>query len=459
MNFRRFSIFAFLLLLIYSCRKEDKFTDSPDARLSLSSDSVLFDTVFTSINSTTQQIQVFNYNKNAVRISEIRLAGGSASPFQLNINGTAAISLGSIELRGNDSLNVFIKVMINPTTGNLPFFVKDSITFLTNGNKQTVHLRAVGQNAHILKDAVISQNTLWDNKIPYLIYNTLRVSSNSTLTIPAGTKAYFHKDSKMQVDGTLIVNGTLTDSVVFASDRLERIYRDEPGQWTGLHFTGTSKDNKIIYAVIKNGITGIQCDSLAASSPKLLVANTTIKNMQVAGFAGYKTNITAFNNVFFNCGQYLLYGAFGGDYNLKQNTFANYSNSFPRRTPSLFFTDVDPSTSKTAALSGNLVNNIIWGSLAEEIAVEKKGTSVSLSFQNNFIKTSNASFAQGGNILNTDPQFISYRDNNYRLSPSSPALNKGANLSTDPYYNQYLKTDKAGKTRLFPSEPGAYEAQ
>lgn len=456
----RLLLLALLILLSWNCRKEDKFTDSPNAKLSFPADSILFDTLFTSIGSTTQQLRVFNYNKNAVRISEIKLGGGTASPFQININGLAANALENIELRGNDSLNIFVKVTINPTAANLPFVVNDSITFLTNGNKQAVHLQAFGQNAHILKSAVILQNTTWDNKLPYVIYNSIRVNGGTTLTIPAGARVYFHKDSKMQVDGTLIVNGTLTDSVVFASDRLERIYRDEPGQWRGLHFTGSSTGNKINYAIVKNGIVGLQSDSLSSNStPKLLITNCIVKNMQIAGFAGYKTNITAFNNIFFNCGEYLFYGASGGYYNLKQNTLANYSSSFPRRSPAVYFTDADPNSSKTFSLSGSLVNNIIWGNLAEELTVEKKGGSVNLNFQNNFIKTTSTGFSQGGNILNIDPKFVSYRDDNYRLSASSPALNTGANLSSDPYYNQFLKFDKESKTRLFPSEPGAYEQQ
>ena len=453
-------VFLLLIVLAVACRKEEMFTNDSSAKLSFSSDNIVFDTVFTSIGSVTQWAKVYNYNENAVRISEIKLAGGAVSPFEININGVAANQSGNVEVRGNDSINIFIKVTINPTAAELPFIVKDSITFLTNGNRQAIRLQAHGQNAHILKGGIISQNTVWDNKMPYIVYNTVRVNNNSTLTIPGKSRIYFHKGSKLEIDGTLIIDGTVTDSVVLGSDRLERIYRDEPGQWLGLYFTGSSVNNKINHTVIKNAIVGIQSDSLPSTgSPKILLTNSTVKNMQVAGFVGYKTSLSAFNNLFFNCGQHLVYGAYGGDYNLKQNTFANYTNSFPRSTPSVFFTDAMPISLRTSALSLNITNNIIWGNVEEELVFDNKGTLVNSIFQNNLIRNKNLAFIGNGNILNADPQFINAQSDRFKLNSGSPAGNKGTNLSGDFYYNLYLRTDKAGRQRPFPSDLGCFEIQ
>src|SRR5690606_22862390 len=101
--------------------------------------------------STTAQVRIFNPHKQAVRISEIKLYGGSDSFYQLNINGRASDYLQDIELRGNDSLTIFIRVNIDPNAEHTPFLVADSIGFLTNGNHQVIQLTAYGHNAHFIK--------------------------------------------------------------------------------------------------------------------------------------------------------------------------------------------------------------------------------------------------------------------------------------------------------------------
>ena len=55
--------------------------------ITFSTDSITFDTIFTTFGSTTRRFTVKNtYNEN-VLISRIRLAGGEFSNFRLNVNG------------------------------------------------------------------------------------------------------------------------------------------------------------------------------------------------------------------------------------------------------------------------------------------------------------------------------------------------------------------------------------
>ena len=60
---------SFSLLLNSSCRKEQFGNGS----LSFSTDTLTFDTVFTSLGSTTRYFKVFNTDKKAVKIQDIRL--------------------------------------------------------------------------------------------------------------------------------------------------------------------------------------------------------------------------------------------------------------------------------------------------------------------------------------------------------------------------------------------------
>ena len=97
---------------------------------------ILFDTIFTSIGSSTQQLKLRNPYKEAIKISSISLAGGKTSPFRLNIDGYSGISIQDVELKAKDSLYIFIEITIDPNNSNLPLVVKDSIVFSYNNKQQ-----------------------------------------------------------------------------------------------------------------------------------------------------------------------------------------------------------------------------------------------------------------------------------------------------------------------------------
>ena len=72
-------------------------TTDPSVKLSFSTDTVLFDTVFTTVGSTTKQLRVRNTDKNAIVISSIKLAGGSSSPFRINVDGIPTTEATDVE--------------------------------------------------------------------------------------------------------------------------------------------------------------------------------------------------------------------------------------------------------------------------------------------------------------------------------------------------------------------------
>ncbi len=451
------SIFVFIFS---ACRKDEIIDTNQNLKLQYSTDSILFDTVFTNSGSTNRVLKIFNYNKNSVVISNIHLLGGNSSAFKININGIAATTLNNVKIRGNDSIYVFVKVFIDPNNSNNPFIVEDELLFNLNGNTEKIPLLAYGQNAIYLNSATINSNTTFTKDKPYLIFNYVIVNKNVVLKMNPGTKVFFHKDAKFFISGSLQANGILTDSITFSSDRLERIYDDEPGQWSGIHFLRPSFDNNINYATIKNALIGIRVDSLSNNSnPKLLLSNTIIKNHEVAGLLGYTASITGLNNLLFNCGQFLVVGLYGGDYNFYQNTLANYNYNFPRKTPSVFFSDNlnDGKTALTKNLKSVFINNIIYGSLSKELDFNKTGNGLfEIDFQNNLIK-SDVQTLGSSNFYNQDPLFVNTRKENYKLENNSSATLKGKNLSANSYFNNYLSKDLLQKNRSFPSSLGCYE--
>jgi hypothetical protein len=176
---------AFLLifsLLLFSCSK-DEFITSPDATLHIATDTLSFDTIFTSVGSVTKSFTIINGNDKKLRISSISLGGGVASPFSVNVNGEAGISFNDFELDGNDSMYVFVKVTVDPSIATNPFLLLDSLMIAYNGNTSKVYLQAYGQNARFIKGGVLNTNTTWDNLLPYVIENSIAVAPGTTLTL------------------------------------------------------------------------------------------------------------------------------------------------------------------------------------------------------------------------------------------------------------------------------------
>src|SRR6185503_4718420 len=138
----------------YSCKK-DSFITSPDALVRISAEELKFDTVFTTTGSITQAFKIINENDQKLRLSSIKLMGGSNSYFKINADGYVGPQVSDIEINANDSVYVFVSVSINQSAANLPFIVKDSIQVSYNGNMQQVGLEAWGQNAHFFRNKKI----------------------------------------------------------------------------------------------------------------------------------------------------------------------------------------------------------------------------------------------------------------------------------------------------------------
>ena len=93
--------------------------------LEFTTDTVMFDTVFATVGSTTHNFRVHNRNKKSIVISSITLAGGTASKFRMNVDGITGSQLFDVEIPANDSIFIFVEVTIDQSSGNLPFIVKD----------------------------------------------------------------------------------------------------------------------------------------------------------------------------------------------------------------------------------------------------------------------------------------------------------------------------------------------
>lgn len=426
-------------ILIVSCTKESFITDA-DAAVDIPTDTLHFDTVFTSTGSITQLFRIYNDNDRKLRLSKVTLGGGASSYFKINVDGTPGPQVSDVEINANDSVYVFVSVKIDPTAGDLPFVIYDSVMIEYNGVQRKVYLEAWGQNANFLRSVVITGNQTWTNTKPYVILGGIQVDTNATLTIEKGTRVYLHADAPFIVDGTLQVNGEKYDStkVVFRGDRLDDPYRDFPAGWPGIFFRGQSKDNVLQYAVIKNAYQGIAADQLSVNAnPKITLNECIIDNCYEAGIIALQSHIKADNCLISNCGQNIVL-AYGGKYDFTHNTVVSYSNPYIlHKLPVLLVTNFikDNGNIFSANLSATFTNCIFWGdngTTEDEVVTGKEGAgSFAADFQNCLWKVKNtpANITSANIIANQPPLFDSVntqsRFYNFRLRGESPAINKG----------------------------------
>ncbi|MBI1343975.1 MAG: hypothetical protein GC171_13665 [Terrimonas sp.] len=428
------------LFIVLSCKKES-FITSADARVTISSDTLKYDTVFTSFGSITQFLTLRNDNKQRLRISSIRLMGGNSSAFKINADGSPGPLISNLELAPGDSTYIFVNVSISQTTANLPFVLQDSIAISYNGTERWVQLEAWGQNAHFLRDKVITANETWNNDLPYVILGSFHVRENNTLTINKGCRIYVHANAPLIIDGTLEVNGEkdTADRVYFIGDRLDEPYKDFPAGWPGMFFTASSKDNTLRYAVIRNAYQAIAVQGIPANAnPKISLQECIIDNAYDAGIVSLHSSINARNCLISNCGKNLLL-AQGGDYQFTHCTVVSYSNSYIlHRDPVLLLTNyiVIDNSPVAADLRADFSNCIFWGEnglVDDEVVVGRSGNTVfNVSFDHILWKLVNTpadvSIAQV--IYNHPPLFDSINTSkhyySFRLKEGSPALEAGS---------------------------------
>lgn len=469
-----------LILIIFtgftSCRKPPKFSDDTALKVAFSTDTVTFDTVFTTIGSSTRQLMIYNNNDENLKISSIRLESGTQSQFSINVDGQSGYKFSDLEIYSKDSIFVFVRVTVNPNDLNTPFFVEDKIIFETNQNRQVVSLTAYGQNAnYIIADQEIKgfpkfkiiadslQEVHWTAERPYVVYGYALINSYGTLVIEPGVQIHFHDGSGLWAysEGQLRVEGTPENPVVFQGDRLEDFYIDKPGQWDRIWLMEAREGygHSINNAIIKNGFIGIQAQCFQKANRALLkIHNTIIDNHTGIGIYTNLYNLQASNFVVSNCGNYAVALTGGGQYIFDQGTIANYWNKSTRTTPALFFGNTYQNP-----FDGNLyaydflfeMNNcIMYGSQDDEFDTEfTAGPDTTYIFNNSILKTKRYNDVNYNECLfNTNPKFIN-RESDYHLDTLSPAIG----LGNPKYSTGLLQYDLDGVDRGNKPDAGAYQ--
>ncbi len=473
-------LFLFAHLLLFQSCRDDEFIPNPDiSKLSFSADSILFDTVFTTVGSATKGLIVYNNYDKRIRIPSIELASGPNSYFRINVDGEPGYRHHDVEIEANDSIYIFAEVTVdpaNPIGQTLPFIVEDSIMFKSGHNHQNVQLVAWGQEARFIRpnDTIILNNnkiachliredTRWTSSIPYVVYGLVFVEPGKTLEISQGANIHMHNTASLIFlqESSFKVLGSPEAPVTIEGSRLESHYRERPGQWGRIWMTATSKDHEIRNAVIKNGTIGLHVDSIGSfTEPTLTLENTFIRNMSFIGLLAQGSHIFGKNVVISNCGENLLNLSLGGEYEFLHSTFANYYGTTIRQSPSLilnnYYIDINNNYQIRDLEKAYFGNSIIYGNREEEISTDfhNAATSANYTFDHSILKTTRDLSSDNyiSVLKNENPLFHSTSDNDYRISENSPA--KGAG---DPEISNKVPYDIKGRSRQDRSDIGAYQ--
>lgn len=464
---------SLISLLLFGCKKEQILSSGGSVQFSV--DTLMFDTVFTSLGSFTASVKIYNPQNQPVKLSSVRLEKGSSSYFNLNVNGVPGNVVTDIEVAAKDSIYVFATVNIDPSDEDVPFIVQDDLIATLNGQEFSVPFVAYGQNAYYIVDSLLPTQT-WKTDKPYVIINNAYVDEGATLTLPAGCRVYVHANSRLYVIGTLNINGTKGNEVVFQGDRLDRKYfgnEGYPGEWGGLYFTQESTNNKINYAILKNcgNSTPLNGGSVLPAAIQLVdtiidgndiqldIRNTIIENSIGYGILCFTSTVYAQNCLINNCGAQAL-GIFqGGLYEFNNCDFIVYGNNKVSHIENptvaiLNYFDVTNTLRYIGDLKATLRNCVIWGSLQDELFTRGvDGALYDLTLDHCLVKikdTIPTAVTQVNTLLNQEPKFENYSEWNFKPTAGSPLINAGVAVTG-------LTTDIDGKGRDAQPDIGCYE--
>jgi len=435
------------------CSQEDGYTINPVDKLRLSVDTLSFDTVFSTLESTTAWLKIFNPNNKKIRISNISLRSGGTKGYHINVDGSSVSPFTNVDILAKDSLYLFVEMTPPEQTADRSVLVEDAILFETNGNQQQIVLQAYSQNATIWHGKTITSDTTLTAERPFLIYDSLVVIENVTLTIANGVNVHFHDGANMEVYGSVKVNGTQISPVTFRGDRLDDIfagfpYDNYPGQWGGIRLKNTSFNNDWNYAHIRGANWGVYADSSSKDQSKLKITNSIIHNMVYNCIKSSNCQLTVVNCQLTNSGSYTVC-LIGGQADFTFCTIANYQRLISRDgSPALALRSY-----KDYSLRSKFINTIVYGTQSNELSLDLTGNSQILgdiNFSNCLLKIApvlDSKYATNC-IYSDDPHFLKLGTaaENYKYDFRIDSISSARNVGNPSFsknlsfrYERYIK--------------------
>ena len=413
---------------------EDDFTTSSSDVLEFSCDTLAFDTVFTELGTPTKRFTVYNRHKKMLNISSVKLEGTSGGRFYLNVDGMTGEEFHDVEIRGEDSIFVFVEAYIDPTNKNNPIEIKDNVQFVTNGVAQRVLVTAWGQDVVRKYGEVVESDARLTAEKPYVIFDSLVVAEGATLTIEPGATLCFHDDAYIDVRGTLNAIGTQYAPITLRGDRTDNVVGDidfdiMSGQWGGVYFAPESFDNEMQYVLMRGSTFGVYADSCGVMDRrKLHLYNSVLHNATNAVLLSMHSWIDAEGTEFSDAGGNVV-ALIGGKVRFVNCTLANYYlfSAIGGAILGLDYVLPEDEVKDVPLMDARFDNCVIYG-IAGDINIGDL-TNSNVYLRNCLLKSAGEN---DDNFINCvwegDPMFFTIREDyifDYRLKNESQAIGKG----------------------------------
>ena len=446
-------LYILLIIPFLAACIEDGVTTSSGDRPVFSVDTLDMGVVYSAEGSPTASFKVFNPHKKSIVISNISVSDDSDNLIRLNVDGLAGKSFKDIEIRGGDSIFVFVEATYPYLDLDSPVKYTHHISFLTNGTTQSLPVTATAIDAVRLEGTVLSDNTSFNSRRPYIIYDSLYVAPGVTLILEAGTRLRFHDGASFIVDGTVKALGAPGREVELTGDRMGAVagridYEIMSGQWEGVYFSSSSSANRLEYTSIRNTKRGVIVDSTPFDevTPSLSLLNCQLRNSREYVLAAYNSSIVASGCELTDASQGVV-ALEGGNGLFNNCTIANYYLFSALGGPSVQFSP-DASSGNVILPVATFNNCILYGN----------GNCISdIKYEESEIYFNHCLFKPAGSndehfidcLWNTDPLYYTIREDyhfDYRLQPASPAIGHASaelmpvDLICDRYGKPFLNT-------------------
>ncbi|MCS7153689.1 MAG: hypothetical protein N2253_02625 [Bacteroidia bacterium] len=466
---RRIIIWSIEGLLLWSCKRE--LLPPRSGKLRFSADTVRFDSLFSTILSPTQRLWVYNPHSYPIRIRRIWLEKGFQSPYHFIFDGREGPLGETYTLGAQDSAQVFIR--LRDTTFSDAQRI-DRLFFETDEGTQVVLLQAVLLAAYVYRDfgfdsAVVSLPT----DKPVVIDGFFYVGPSAKLRVLPGTRLYFsgrrwesgplkgELKSGLYIAGQLEILGTPSQPVRLQGWRLEPYYAQAPGQWQGLWFFPTSRNNRLLYAQIYQSSIGVRIDSLGEdAAPKVYMEGCIITNAANFGIVaqGFAPNLSsqpilhAVNTLIYRCGQGCAALVGGGKYRLVHCSFIYDQGDLRRGLTALLLTDFLrlENETRTYPMDFRALNCVIWSSKEDAVAADLRGTGPQQVYEYCALRQKEP-LPGSGNLYPLSLGLKGAADK-YELTETSPLIDAGR---FDPLWSP--ATDILGRQRDSRPDIGVYE--
>ena len=179
----------------------------------------------------------------------------------------------------------YFNITINPGVYTLEYSKEGYLTQFYNqgnyitlsGNEFLAPITLIASSGNYLSGSV---SGTWTNEVIYYIVGDVYVSSGNSLIIEEGTVIKFFSNCNFEVNGSLSVNGSEENPVLFTTDNNYPI----PGSWGYLEFNNT--DNSLINNCI------IECGSyIEIYQSDLVVTNCEIRKFSIGTFCSHSSPV------------------------------------------------------------------------------------------------------------------------------------------------------------------------